>query len=131
MRHRRSKAFSFIELLAAIAVLAIAVPILTNAFLANVLVPRLDSKALALIFDMNNCVTNIDKIGDARNVGAGTKNGVHCFSDPDGTFTARKIPVNGHVPRNLPLTLYKISISGHPSGAAEAYFYANQILRNP
>jgi type II secretory pathway pseudopilin PulG len=62
MKGGKSNAFSILEVLVAMTMFSIVLPAIVNEFFVCMRVPKIDQDAINLLADVNNCVTNVDKL---------------------------------------------------------------------
>lgn len=75
------KAFSLIEVLCAIVLFTTAMLYIIRCFMEHATMPRVDQTAVALIADIDNCMTHRKDLLSERKK-------VHCLFDPDKHFKA-------------------------------------------
>ncbi|MDR3143964.1 MAG: type II secretion system GspH family protein [Puniceicoccales bacterium] len=113
MKRAKHSAFMMLEVITAMAIFAMALPIVLRIFVDIFPKDPIDEKAIAMVVDLENCIENIDHIPTG-----GTKS-VHCLlSETDETFSVKKERIS--LPGSLAgqsggLEMYEITISNHPS----------------
>ncbi|MDR2776889.1 MAG: prepilin-type N-terminal cleavage/methylation domain-containing protein [Puniceicoccales bacterium] len=80
MKPGNRKAFSLIEVLCAIMLFTTAMLAMIKCFMEHATVPRVDQTAVALIADIDNCMTHRQDLRSEKQV--------HCLFDPNAHFEA-------------------------------------------
>ncbi|MDR1890800.1 MAG: prepilin-type N-terminal cleavage/methylation domain-containing protein [Puniceicoccales bacterium] len=96
------KAFSLMEVLCAVAIFAGASLAITKCFMENATMPKVDQTAVALIADIDNCMTHRVELESEKEV--------HCLFAPGEHFKAKCVvkKINDH------LNLWTLTIQKHP-----------------
>ncbi|MDR2628533.1 MAG: prepilin-type N-terminal cleavage/methylation domain-containing protein [Puniceicoccales bacterium] len=103
------KAFSLIEVLCAIALFTTAMLAMIKCFMEYAAMPKVDQTAVALIADIDNCMTHRQDLQFEKKV--------HCLFSPDDCFkaTCKSQPVGS----NPNLKLWTLSIKNYPGLSRE------------
>ncbi|MDR1233428.1 MAG: prepilin-type N-terminal cleavage/methylation domain-containing protein [Puniceicoccales bacterium] len=102
MKPGDQKAFSLIEVLCAIALFTTATLAIIKCFMEHAAMPKVDQTAVALIADIDNCMTHRKDLGSHRQV--------HCLFAPNEHF---EVECN-EAPGGSNLKLWTLTLSGYP-----------------
>ncbi|MDR1457571.1 MAG: prepilin-type N-terminal cleavage/methylation domain-containing protein [Puniceicoccales bacterium] len=118
MKPRDRKAFSLIEVLCAIALFTTATLVIIRCFLEHATMPRVDQTAVALIADIDNCMTHREDLQSETKV--------CCLFDPNEHFkaTCKEQPVDS----KPHLKLWTLTIEKYPRVSREVVAYLYEYI---
>ncbi|MDR1433409.1 MAG: type II secretion system GspH family protein [Puniceicoccales bacterium] len=136
----KKKAFTLLEVLFAIMIFAVAMPVIVNCFLSGIAMPKAGGEA-ALMADIDNCITNVSNIkdSDAAHLPAGIStvgtranpqpthgyiSTVHSMFDKNNTFKVSK--TSWHITAALDYSI--VTISDYPGLRKKIYIVSYEVV---